>query len=81
MEVGGGFHGQELACRRSYHQDARLNGRRTDDRGERQNALRRMPSALFVHGLEVVGAQQQNHQRQRLMDFDALAHPGQAVAL
>jgi hypothetical protein len=36
-----------------------------------------MPRVVLVHGLEIVGAQHQDHQRQRRVDLDAL---GEAAA-
>jgi hypothetical protein len=39
-----------------------------------------MPGVVLVHRLEIVGAEQQDHQRQRRVDLDALRQAGHAVA-
>ena len=62
------------------HWHARLDRRGADCRNQGCDALRGMPSVVFVHGLEIVGAQHQDHQRQRRVGLDALGEANEAVS-
>src|SRR5205809_1858632 len=74
-----------LDGRRRHHDDLRgrhpwLDGRSADRIHECRDALRRMPRVVRMHGLKVVRAQHEYHERQRRVDLDPLLKTYQAVA-
>src|SRR5437899_2181639 len=66
--------------RRRHHQNVRTRHPRLD-RGaanganERRHPLRRVPRIVLMHGLEVVGTEHDDHERQRRVDLDTLLDP------